>query len=61
MSFKVGDVVQLKSGGPDMTVSRIDMSDKNTLYCAWFGGRKLEHGNFKFEMLVAVESTPKIG
>lgn len=44
-----------------MTVARIDISDKNSIYCAWFGGRKLEHGHFKTEMLVAVESTPKVG
>ncbi len=32
--FKVGDVVTLKSGGPDMTVSYID--DKGHLSVRWF-------------------------
>lgn len=34
MSLKVGAVVVLKSGGPQMTVVRI-MSD-NRFYCTWF-------------------------
>lgn len=31
MAFKVGDVVQLKSGGPDMTVQRIIGDSSNTM------------------------------
>lgn len=34
MNFQPGDVVQLKSGGPLMTVSKID-SDGD-VYCTWF-------------------------
>jgi uncharacterized protein YodC (DUF2158 family) len=33
MQFQVGDVVQLKSGGPRMTVERID---QEIVYCSWF-------------------------
>jgi uncharacterized protein YodC (DUF2158 family) len=34
MGFKEGDVVKLKSGGPKMTIERID-SDQSAL-CIWF-------------------------
>ena len=34
--FKVGDVVQLKSGGPKMTVTE-ELTD-GKLRCAWFAG-----------------------
>ena len=33
--FKVGDVVQLKSGGPAMTV--IDTKEEAAVECLWFG------------------------
>lgn len=39
MDFKAGDVVQLKSGGPHMTISTIDrVYDGGELYawCDWF-------------------------
>ncbi len=42
--FKVGDVVQLKSGGPAMTVHSIgDFSPTGPnpgLHCVWFDGAK---------------------
>jgi uncharacterized protein YodC (DUF2158 family) len=34
-AFKVGDVVELKSGGPKMTVARLDGDNK--IWCNWFG------------------------
>lgn len=37
MSFKVGDVVQLKSGGPLMTVYDIDLGKYVRITCQWFG------------------------
>jgi uncharacterized protein YodC (DUF2158 family) len=40
--FQRGDVVQLKSGGPKMTVERIGSSaDSNSLLCLWFEDDKL--------------------
>ncbi len=33
--IEVGDVVQLNSGGPKMTV---DTMDKNKVSCVWFDG-----------------------
>ncbi len=35
---KVGDVVQLKSGGPSMTVAG---SSEGNLVCAWFDSREI--------------------
>ncbi len=37
MTFAVGDVVKLKSGGPNMTIQRI-FSEEETEYatCVWF-------------------------
>lgn len=53
MAFKVGDVVQLKSSGPDMTVSEAHlMGEKDYVRCQWFGGRKLENGRFPIDSLV---------
>ena len=36
--FGVGDVVQLKSGGLDMTVHCVDASDStgSNVYCTWY-------------------------
>jgi uncharacterized protein YodC (DUF2158 family) len=45
MEFKKGDVVRLKSGGPDMTVENVGeraMIGGEAVFCAWFEntGRK---------------------
>ena len=46
MSFSVGDTVQLKSGGPDMTVTRIGTAGGEPMvWCAWFEGSKCLSGN----------------
>ena len=48
--FNVGDVVELKSGGPDMTVTRI--RDNGSLRCTWFGkDDKPQYGSYKPEVL----------
>jgi uncharacterized protein YodC (DUF2158 family) len=42
--FKAGDTVQLKSGGPLMTVK---VGDLEECYCEWFGtGQTLQGKNF---------------
>jgi len=46
-TFKVGDLVQLKSGGPIMTVSEIYFHRPETKYwCQWFAASKLARGLF---------------
>jgi uncharacterized protein YodC (DUF2158 family) len=54
MSFKVGDIVKLKSGGPDMTVTRIGTAGEEPMaWCVWFEGSKDVYGLFPPEALVA--------
>jgi uncharacterized protein YodC (DUF2158 family) len=41
--FKAGDVVKVKSGGPDMTVTQAGeraMTGEPTVWCVWFDGRR---------------------
>src|SRR5438270_8286492 len=61
MSFSVGDTVQLKSGGPDMTVTRIGTAGGEPMvWCAWFEGSKDAYGLFPPEALKASpEPQPK--
>lgn len=49
MAFKKGDLVELKSGGPVMTVNAAyPDGDVNTV---WFSGKKMEQGMFSQETL----------
>lgn len=53
----VGEIVRLKSGGPEMTVhSRVDHSlgVSGNYTCQWFAGKKLERGVFPRESLEVV-------
>lgn len=56
-AFEIGDIVKLKSGGPDMTVRDINGNEQSGVYfqCQWFAGKKLENGSFRGESLVAAE------
>lgn len=39
--IEAGDVVQLKSGGPVMTVTSVgDYMGERTVWCEWFDGKK---------------------
>ena len=42
--FKVGDVVELKSGGPRMTVERVE--EEGTTHCIWFVSNERKSGSF---------------
>ena len=54
--YKIGDVVQLRSGGPEMTVNSIPDGAYHDYYrCQWFAGKKLESGQFQEEQLLRVE------
>jgi uncharacterized protein YodC (DUF2158 family) len=51
-----GDVVKLKSGGPNMTVKLEPLLDKERLVaCQWFDGVILYEGKFAPGSLAAVE------
>jgi len=50
--FKVGEVVQLKSGGPKMTVQ--GKASDGDIVTKWFAGSKSESGFFRPETLVKV-------
>ncbi len=57
-NLKVGDVVQLKSGGPLMTISY--QSDNAKSYeCKWFHNDELKRSHFSKDSLKKVE--PKEG
>ena len=51
MSFESGDIVKLKSGGPEMTVKSV----AGMINCQWFAGKKLESGYFDPNSLEYVE------
>lgn len=61
-AFQVGDVVMLKSGGPDMTVSydepvRFPSGTRTDLVtCTWFDGKKLVSDSFADKLLKRVVS-----
>ena len=75
MKFQKGDVVRLKSGGPDITVHTIKMSVDVTapferrqsrpseptgiLHCQWFEGKKLVGRDFHQDLLELVRSNPE--
>jgi uncharacterized protein YodC (DUF2158 family) len=46
--IQAGDIVVLKSGGPEMTVKWVQGSD---CYCEWFDGKKPMGSNFEITSL----------
>ena len=40
-SYQPGDVVCLKSGGPDMTIEAVQPGDAATVTCVWFVDKTL--------------------
>jgi uncharacterized protein YodC (DUF2158 family) len=45
--FKIGDLVQLKSGGPAMTVTEVpDGLGDAVVWCKWFANNKTESDSF---------------
>lgn len=51
--YEIGDIVQLKSGGPKMTVKG-DHHD-GEVHCQWFSGSKLSDGWFPGDSIQKVE------
>ena len=58
MSFQPGEVVQLKSGGPRMTVEEIEGDQVD---CTWFEKNKQHHGSFKSILLSKAGSGIAVG
>ena len=54
--FKIGDIVQLKSGGPKMTVTNVL---ERVVHTAWFAGSKKEMGAFPFEAVMTYQEEKK--
>jgi uncharacterized protein YodC (DUF2158 family) len=60
-ALKKGDVVQLKSGVPKMTVTGVgngSMTGEAIVPCTWFGGTKQLDGDFPPETLEKFEPSP---
>ncbi len=50
--WKAGDVVQLKSGGPIMTVQSLkEIQGEPVVFCAWFDKNQKITGNLQPDML----------
>lgn len=49
MGLQLGDVVQLKSGSPKMTVESIN--EQKRVSCTWFSGDEVRSSTFNPEML----------
>jgi uncharacterized protein YodC (DUF2158 family) len=57
-TFQQGDVVQLKSGGPSMTVRPV-VGSPDLFFCQWFGrGNKLESAMVHASCLRSADSEP---
>ncbi len=57
--FAVGDLVELKSGSPRMTVTEVHEQDARGSWsyrCAWFAGKKKESSSFPHEALEVSKS-----
>ena len=55
-AFAVGQTVQLKSGGPQMTVKAAQDAEHD-VQCSWFTDGTLSHGFFKPDELTAVSGS----
>ncbi|QEW07137.1 YodC family protein [Nitrincola iocasae] len=53
--FQIGEIVKLKSGGPDMTIKSKNNASGTSYICQWFAGKKLEQGIFATESLEYVK------
>jgi len=53
--FKLGMIVQLKSGGPKMTVVDIRPAYSHSIDCHWFSGSKCEGKSFHPESLIIIK------
>lgn len=55
--LKVGRVVQLRSGGPKMTVTKVGVTQGTaTAWCAWFDGSEAKTGSWPESALIGQAS-----
>jgi len=55
MDFKPGETVQLKSGGPIMTIRHFDHQDKQSVHCEWFDNNVPRRHEFPLSSLKKYE------
>lgn len=53
--FELGQLVQLKSGGPVMTVEALNAFQADKYDCTWFAGDKHQQNTFSEAVLVSAE------
>ena len=59
MKFRIGDLVQLKSGGPSMTVAYLPRDQPNRCRCTWVDDKhNLQEEFFNFDELKIYEEYP---
>ncbi|WP_374527784.1 YodC family protein [Acinetobacter sp.] len=59
-NYKIGDVVQLKSGGPTMTVS--ETNDAGMVLCTWFDAHsELQEQAFNQELIKPYKKATQVG
>jgi uncharacterized protein YodC (DUF2158 family) len=63
MNWKAGDVVTLKSGGPNMTVAWIETEHGVTVWCDWFDENQKHRDGFYPDQLqrVSEEKPASVG
>lgn len=54
--FAIGDIIKLKSGGPEMTIRSVRSTPNDYYDCQWFAGKKLESGRFPEDSLEPVKA-----
>ena len=59
MAFRVGEVVHLKSGGPDMTIESV--TDDNHVVCVWFQKKELGKQEFSVATLAKGSAKDQVG
>jgi uncharacterized protein YodC (DUF2158 family) len=59
--FKSGDIVRLKSGGPDMTVSEVEPDTTLGVKCSWFDGKQHCCDRFQHDALDRITTRPTTG
>lgn len=56
-TWKIGDLVRLKSGGPKMTVNAIQGRTGNIIVCTWFVGTDFKEAEFSPDALEKWQDT----